>query len=611
MQWIRDIGLGIKLSLILLVFLGILLISLISLLVFNTQNLTQEVANEQISQELNTLGNRLDEIQRNIESDISFLVGDITFFQAVGRRSQNDLNQIIGRTDLSSELFDVEIVDGDGNFLVNTLDEENTDSADALLNLTGDGSLESTITVEEINGELQINISAVSPVLSVTRNFLGALQIRRQIDDTLLQDITQRDDVFVGLVYNNEILARNNRPGSTVNSGQELVSGISLDEEAIMRAESGETVIIEDLLSSNNVPFKVAYAPVAAGADGTTVTLMVLVELSNLNTFQTQTLNNTIIIFVLLTLLTVILIYLAIRQLAINPISYLRSSAQKMVEGDYDQRITLTGQDEVGQLASTFNVMVNAIQERELSLKEARIDAERANQVKSAFLASMSHELRTPLNAIINFSSFVADGDVGPVNEDQADILGDVVRSAKHLLNLINDVLDMSKIEAGSLQLFIVDNLNVNDIANNILSTARTLLADKEVEVKIELDETIPPISGDKQRITQVLLNLVSNACKFTDKGEIKITTKKLDTHIQMSVSDTGAGINPKDVASIFEAFMQTESGVRQGGGTGLGLPISKSLIEAHGGKIWVESKEGKGSIFYFSLPLEQTATPA
>lgn len=605
MQWIRDVGLGIKLSFILLVFLGILLISLISLLVVNTQNLTQQVANDQISQELNSLTNRLTEIQTSIESDISFLTADITFFQAVGRRSQTDLEQIIGRTELSGELFDVEIIDGDGNFLVNTVAEDGSDSVGNLLNVTADSTIQSSITVEEIDGQIQINISSVSPILSVTRNFLGAIQIRRQINDALLQDITeQRDDVFVGLIYNNQILASNN--GSS-GSTEFLVSDIVIDEEAVSLVENGETVIIEELLTGDSIPYKVAYAPITADDATTPVTLMVVVELSNLNAFQTQTLNNTILVFVFLTLLTVVLIYIALRQLAINPIAKLQSIAQKMVEGDYDQRIAVKGKDELGQLADTYNEMVNVIQERESSLEEARIEAERANQVKSAFLASMSHELRTPLNAIINFSSFVADGDVGSVNEQQEEILGDVVQSGKHLLNLINDVLDMSKIEAGSLQLFIADNLNVNDIASSTLSTARSLLGDKDVEIQIELDESLPPISGDKQRITQVLLNLVSNACKFTATGTITIATKKEKDQIVVSVADTGAGIDSNDISSIFQAFMQTESGVRQGGGTGLGLPISKSLIEAHGGKVWVESTVGKGSTFYFSLPVESS----
>lgn len=612
MQWFRDLGLGIKISAILLIFLGILLSSLIALLVFNTQHLTQEVSSEQISQDLNTLSNRVDEIQRSIESDISFLVADITFFQAVGQRSQSDLEQIIARTGLSSTLYDVEIIDGDGNFLINTIPEEDQQRAVNLFDQNSESTLTSSITVENINGQDQLSITSVSPILSVTRNFLGAIRVRRRIDRVLLQEITtQRPDLFVGLIYNNQILTSNISSSDNSASRQFLVSDIPVDDNAVTQAENGNTVIIDDLLTSNSVPHKVAYTAVTDENSETPVTLMVAVELSNLDKFQSQTLNNTIAIFIFLTLLTVLLIYLTLRQLAINPIINLRTSAQKMVDGDYSQRIAVTGKSELGQLASTYNLMVSTIQERESSLKEARVEAEHANAVKSAFLASMSHELRTPLNAIINFSGFVADGDVGPVNDEQVEILNDVVKSAKHLLNLINDVLDMSKIEANSLQLFLVDNLNLNELVNGVLPTARMLLLDKPVDVKADLDTAVPLISGDRQRLTQVLLNLVSNACKFTNEGMVTITTQLQDEYVAVSITDTGAGIESKNYDSIFQAFVQTEDGVRQGGGTGLGLPISKSLVEAHGGKLLVESQLGTGSTFTALLPIKTHPEPA
>jgi signal transduction histidine kinase len=607
MRWFRDTGLGIKLTLILLIFLGILLASLIALLVYNTQRLTHQVANERAHQEVTTLINRLHEIQSGIQSDMGFLLADITFFQAVGRRSQADLDAIIGRTNLSSAVFDVDIVDGDGNTLVNTFGDADSDNSE-LLNQARESAIQSAITVEEFQSQAQVNIAAISPVLSVTRNFLGAIRIQRQLDNALLQDITsQRNDVFVGLVYNNQILARNTDINPAIDN-HALVSDISIDTAAVTQAENGEIVIVDELAFSRDIPYKVAYAPLTLDGATSPVTLMVLIELANLNSFQTQTLINTIVIFVVLTLLTVLLIYITLSQLAINPITSLQTIAQKIVEGNYDQRIPVAGKDEVGELAATFNVMINTIQEREDSLQEARVEAERANQVKSAFLASMSHELRTPLNAIINFSGFVADGDLGPVNQQQEEILVNVVHSAKHLLNLINDVLDMSKIEAGSLQLFVVDNVNLNEIVTSVLPTAKTLLGDKPVELHLNLDDNIPPISGDKQRITQVLLNLISNACKFTETGSITLSTEKQADHILISVADTGAGIAAEDIESVFKAFVQTDKGVRQGGGTGLGLPISKNLIEAHNGKLWVKSQLGEGSIFYATLPLQMNA---
>jgi signal transduction histidine kinase len=236
----------------------------------------------------------------------------------------------------------------------------------------------------------------------------------------------------------------------------------------------------------------------------------------------------------------------------------------------------------------------------------ARKQAERSDKVKSAFLASMSHELRTPLNAIINFTEFVAAGDTGPVNDEQKELLDEVIGSGKHLLNLINDVLDMSKIEAGSLNLFIEDNIDLKAILENGLSTCRRLVKDG-VELHSTIAPDLPSVRGDRQRLLQVLLNILSNACKFTDQGEIKLNAVVNKGEIVVSVTDTGPGIAPADQAAVFEAFKQTTVGLRQGRGTGLGMPIARSLVEAHGGRLWLESTPGTGSTFYFALPVAST----
>jgi signal transduction histidine kinase len=246
------------------------------------------------------------------------------------------------------------------------------------------------------------------------------------------------------------------------------------------------------------------------------------------------------------------------------------------------------------------------VKERTKELEEAREHAERSDQVKSAFLASMSHELRTPLNAVINFTRFVIDGDTGPVNEQQTELLTDVVNSARHLLNLINDVLDMSKIEAGSLNLFIEDDVNLNSILTSVTSTGRILLADKpNVRIDVQTEDNLPPLQADRQRILQILLNIMSNACKFTQSGTITLSARRSGDEITLSVADTGPGIAPEDQGMVFEAFKQTHTGLRQGGGTGLGMPIAKSLAEAHGGRLWLESAVGKGTTFFLVLPIK------
>lgn len=239
-------------------------------------------------------------------------------------------------------------------------------------------------------------------------------------------------------------------------------------------------------------------------------------------------------------------------------------------------------------------------------VEEQSLRAQQADQAKSAFLASTSHELRTPLNAIINLTSFVRRGMMGVVTPRQEEMLSLVMQSGQNLLSLINDVLDMSKIESGSLKLYIEPNLDLYEVILNASATAQSLLNDKPVKLTLDISDSLPLLSMDKNRIQQVMLNILSNACKFTESGEIRIEALSYEDEIRVSISDTGAGIAPEDHHKVFEKFAQTESGLRQGGGTGLGMPITKSLVEAHGGRLWLESEMGTGSTFFFTLPIQR-----
>jgi signal transduction histidine kinase len=244
-----------------------------------------------------------------------------------------------------------------------------------------------------------------------------------------------------------------------------------------------------------------------------------------------------------------------------------------------------------------------------LEAQEARTAAEQANQAKSTFLSSMSHELRTPLNAIINFVELVARGMIGPVNHEQVELLDQALYSSRHLLNLINDVLDISKIQAGQLTLFIEDEVSVQVEVAATLSIVGGLLQEKGVQLIRDIDPHLPMISCDRRRLRQVLLNLISNAIKFTDKGTVTVSAKNQGQEVLFAVIDTGAGIPLDKQDVIFEPFIQTVNGEKQNQGTGLGLPISRSLVRAHGGELWVDSEPGKGSAFFFTLPVESEGT--
>ena len=239
---------------------------------------------------------------------------------------------------------------------------------------------------------------------------------------------------------------------------------------------------------------------------------------------------------------------------------------------------------------------------REIEDKSRQL--EEASQHKSQFLANMSHELRTPLNAILGYTELMADGAYGEPSEKMLGILKRLEANGKHLLGLINDVLDLSKIEAGQLVLELSD-YSVQDIAQTVRSTLEPLASDKKLAFKVEVPTELPPGRGDGRRLTQVLINLVGNAIKFTDTGEVAIKAEANNGAFHVSVRDTGPGISAADQAKLFQEFQQADNAItRKKGGTGLGLAISKRIIEMHGGKIWVESQPGQGSTFAFTLPV-------
>ena len=227
-----------------------------------------------------------------------------------------------------------------------------------------------------------------------------------------------------------------------------------------------------------------------------------------------------------------------------------------------------------------------------------------ASQHKSQFLANMSHELRTPLNAILGYTELMADGIYGQLPEKTMGVLKRLESNGRHLLGLINDVLDLSKIEAGQLVLDLSD-YSLEDIAQTVRSTLEPLAADKKLTFKVDVASKLPAGHGDGRRLTQVLINLVGNAIKFTDAGEVVITGAATDGVFHLSVRDTGPGISAADQAKLFQEFQQADNAItRKKGGTGLGLAISKRIVEMHGGKIWVESQVGKGSTFALTLPV-------
>ncbi|MBC7878432.1 MAG: response regulator [Anaerolineales bacterium] len=259
-------------------------------------------------------------------------------------------------------------------------------------------------------------------------------------------------------------------------------------------------------------------------------------------------------------------------------------------------------------LADQVAVAIDNARSFELS-QQAVMEMREIDRLKSQFLANMSHELRTPLNSIIGFSRVILKGIDGPVTELQQQDLTAIYNSGQHLLGLINDVLDLAKIEAGKMELAF-DEVNMADVTSSVMSTMSGLVKDRPVELKRIIEPNLPTVRADAIRIRQVMINLLSNASKFTDEGDILVEVRTAlgttgRTEVMVTVTDTGPGISREDQTKLFQAFSQVDdSPTRKTGGTGLGLSICQELINMHGGRIWVESEVGKGSKFHFTLPL-------
>lgn len=371
-----------------------------------------------------------------------------------------------------------------------------------------------------------------------------------------------------------------------------------------------------------------------------------------------------------------------------SPLAKLMKVSETVADGDLSQHIEISSAREIGKLATSFNKMIVALKERDEEIKfqhrqlqrnyekleDSHIELDKAynelgstareleeykeeleekveertkelneahlklqdsykklkevDKLKSEFLASMSHELRTPLNSIIGFSKVILKGIDGPVTDLQKVDLNAIHQGGQHLLALINDILDLSKIESGKLEL-LREMINIGEIAEEVVSASHSLIGEKPVKITMDVEENLPLVYADKIRIKQVLLNMMSNALKFTYKGDVNLKVKKIGWRemksiednpysycpgraavregdfILTSVRDTGIGIKKDDMPMVFEEFRQIDaSSTRKEGGTGLGMAISHKFIEMHGGELWVESQPGIGSIFHFIVPL-------
>jgi signal transduction histidine kinase len=279
-------------------------------------------------------------------------------------------------------------------------------------------------------------------------------------------------------------------------------------------------------------------------------------------------------------------------------VGMLKDTTHQLARGESAARAPQLGYDELNEVGQSFNTMADALQKQQ---EESR----KANQSKSEFLANMSHELRTPLNGIIGFSELLHDEAAGPLSDEQKDYLGDVLASARHLLSLINDVLDLTKVEAGKMD-FHPEPVQLQDVVGEVVNILRPLVTRKRISLTHAIDLTLTGITIDPAKFKQVLYNYLSNAIKFTpDGGKVRISIEPVGADaFLLEVQDTGMGIQPEDIGRLFVEFQQLDtSTTKKYQGTGLGLALTKRIVEAQGGSVDVRSTPGQGSIFLAIFP--------
>jgi signal transduction histidine kinase len=306
--------------------------------------------------------------------------------------------------------------------------------------------------------------------------------------------------------------------------------------------------------------------------------------------------------FALGSILLALVLGYAISWSLIGPVKQMDARLREIAGGDFAKRVEIPNRDELGTLAANLNRMSD-----ELGRLYRQLAA--ANQHKSEFLANMSHELRTPLNAIIGFSEVLHERMFGELNEKQAEYIQDILTSGRHLLSLINDILDLSKVEAGRMELEL-SRFDLSAALNNAVTLIRERASRHEIRLDLLVDPAVGVVVADERKVKQILLNLLSNAVKFTPAGgHVGVTAGPTQAAaeppgtVEIAVSDTGIGIAAEDLTAVFQEFRQVGSAVERAEGTGLGLTLTKKFVELHGGRIWVASEVGKGSTFTFTLP--------
>jgi signal transduction histidine kinase len=454
-----------------------------------------------------------------------------------------------------------------------------------------------------INSEPRgLMIRAITPISSSTARAPGFVETGSLLDDSFLKTLRASSDSEIAIIVN----------------GQVKVSTVPIDTAALPK--HSDTDLLVGPLYSEAILNGTRYAAIftlVQSRSNEPQELVVFLPLAPLDDAQREIAAAIIAGGVILAILAFALSYRTARTLT-SPLARLATAARRIEQGDLATPVASGSPHEIGQLEGSFGSMAGALRTRDArndalvnELRGANVKLEEASRLKSEFIANVSHELRTPMNAIIGYTDFMLEGLNGPLTEQQTADLKRVHFASANLLGIINGLLDLAKIEAGQMDV-IPQRFSVGSVADEVIDLLGERARNKGLQLRSDIDASLPTGWADPYQVRQVLTNLAANAVKFTTSGEIVIGANERDGMIEVVVSDTGEGIAPEAQAYIFDEFRQADgSSRRRHGGTGLGLAIARRLVWMNGGKIWVKSAPGEGSRFHFTVPTQSRTLAA
>ncbi len=451
--------------------------------------------------------------------------------------------------------------------------------------------------VESWSSPGQVAIVAVAPIQEGTR-VDGVVVVEAPMGNAFADDVKHLTGLEVGVFIGDIRVAATNFS----RDGRRLLNQRTPSRNAHKTLATGE--VTTDEVTAGGRQFIAQYLPLRSPAGPIIGMLGVGAALDQI-ALDRRDLIRTSVLGSLLGLGLACAVTVVIGYRILTPLRRLKDSAEAIRRGTPELAdFAITTHDEIQDLSTAMSEMVH-------NLADANAALRRASQHKSEFLARMSHELRTPLNAVIGFSELLLERAVGDLTTKQEEYLRDIRNSGTHLLSLINDILDLSKIEAGRMELHFSET-NLVEVVETALTMLRPLIEQKHLDVSAALDPAATAVRADKVRLKQILFNLLSNAAKFTpENGKIRVEARRINDDVELTVVDTGPGIAPEDQPRLFREFTQLEASQQVSqSGTGLGLALVKRLVELHDGRVWVESEVGKGSRFILRLPIGARTAP-